>query len=309
VQDADRPDERHFAPDVGAPPAARRDVAEQIAGEAATPTPLSPASIAAARAVHERFAALLATAFTRQLRTAVVVEVVHVEPGSRSQLPGPGRGGIAARLSCPQPPGSVDLYLGPRLVHPALDLLLGGTGVNVMTPRRPLTQVERRLLNILLDACAQALGEAWSADRVIRFEVDEPGERLRIAPQVDPEEPVIVVGFEATLLGCTGDLSLGIPSAAFGRLLCEAAPAELLLELRAVLGRATVTPSQLARLAPGDILTTDVPAGASVAVEIDGRLEFSGAPCLFRGQKALRVNMPPDAMKKCSPPRRNKGCD
>jgi flagellar motor switch protein FliM len=84
-------------------------------------------------------------------------------------------------------------------------------------------------------------------------------------------------------------MSLAFPVAPFAPVLLTALPDDLPIEMRALLGPASISATELRQLEPGDILTTSLPADAAVSLMLEGQPHLQGAPCALRGRKAVRV--------------------
>src|SRR5690606_26037567 len=215
-------------------------------------------------------------------------------------------------LQAEQLNGQVCLEISPLIVYPIIDRLLGGSNADLFIPQRPMTQIERRLIQRITDRCTHHLSESWSAITPLTFSLEDSESNPQLVQIVPPNETVVVVGFELKLGNRAGTMALCIPYATIEpvmgglsqqnwfsyeksrgngketadrlqKSLCNAP-----LELRAVLAKTTITLSELVGLAPGDLITTEKPVTDDVVVQIEGRNKFTGSLGQFRGNRAVR---------------------
>ena len=278
------------------------------------PERVSKDQIRALEALHDGFARNLGASLSGYLRTIVEVGVSHLEQLTYSEfihsLPNPTCFNL---LRADQLSGRVCLELSPLIVYPIIDRLLGGSNADLFIPQRPLTQIEQRLVQRIIDRATHHLSEAWQALVPLEFVIDDFESNPQLVQIVPPNETVVVVGFEIKMGSRAGTMTLCIPYAAIenvisrlsqqswisyeqrrgggaaveeklGKSLCNAS-----VELRAVLARTTITMDELINLRPGDVLTTEKAVGGEVTVQIEGKNKFTGSFGQFRGNRAIRV--------------------
>ena len=61
------------------------------------------------------------------------------------------------------------LEISPLIIYPMIDRLLGGSNADLFIPQRPLTQIEQRLVQRILDRATQHLSEAWGNVPPMKF--------------------------------------------------------------------------------------------------------------------------------------------
>jgi flagellar motor switch protein FliM len=202
--------------------------------------------------------------------------------------------------------------LEPGLAETLLAAALGNrkpaAASSSVPARRDLTAVEqlvlRRLLGILTEAMAAQWGQVLPLKpEVLRFETDP-----RLAVIAPPGELAVVTSFE--LAGAIeGRLQLVLPYATlepvkqrlaapaqlsrggdqrFARAM-EAEVEQVRVELRGVLGRATVPFGRMLELAVGDVLVLGTEEGAELPILVQGRLKMTGTPRITGGSMALTV--------------------
>lgn len=184
------------------------------------------------------------------------------EPTNLFQM-GPG-GGSSAR------PALV-LDFSPSLAFGLIDLLLGGVGNETPTIGRGLTVVQRRLLEMFARGIAQSVG-----------------------PLGPCRGQGIVAGcLEVEAEAVRGQLHLGVSEEAAVSLGERLAAEQAMVELRVQLPPVPADRADLAGLAAGDVLDTELPADAPAQVLIDGEIRFTGRLGLSGNQRAAWLDPPP----------------
>jgi len=183
----------------------------------------------------------------------------------------------------------VCLEFSPALAFGMIECLLGASAIGLPVTDRPLTAAERRVLHRLAEAAAASLSAAWPGAPKPRFRA-EPKPLPSAA--IGADERVVVVAFELTFHGRVGSMRLcaggGIMDALVAadlRQRADTAP----LELSAALEGITVDEDELAQLAEGDIVTTEIPADGEVIVRIGGIPKFAARLGTSGGRKLLTI--------------------
>ena len=264
--------------------------------------------------LHEGFARNFGAALSGFLRTIMEVRVSSIQQMTfrefTSALPNPTCFNL---LSCEPLEGRVCLEISPLIIYPVIDRLLGGSNADLFIPQRPLTAIEQRLVSRILTFAVDCLDEAWSTVQPVGFNVTETESNPQLVQIVPPNEVVVVVGFEMSLGTRTGSMSLCIPYAviepvmeklnnqawaAYRKTSRDAEHRVRLtghlesarLEIAAVLAETTMRVSDLASLEVGDVILTDKPSSAKLALDINGRRKFVGQLGQHRGKRAFRVD-------------------
>ncbi len=267
--------------------------------------------------VNERFASLMAGAFSRMAkqRTQVVATsagpVKFVECASKLNNP------ICLQIvELDGLRGTGILALDANLLFHLLDLLLGGNPSSVVDAgdilrRRGLTAVERRLFAHLTRVLAGELtaawdGVAWLGMRPIRAETDPKHVAL-----FEPGEMVVDAVFDVEVAGCEGQIHLIMPQSALkpiekklasglldsgGEDEAEAWQQPLTTLLREVtalttaeLGRTTLTLRDLLSLKKGEVIRLDREPDNPITVYVEGAPKMMGLPTLQHGNIAVEI--------------------
>ncbi|MCA9283505.1 MAG: hypothetical protein KDA30_15885, partial [Phycisphaerales bacterium] len=116
------------------------------------PERVSKDQIRSLSSIHEVFARNFGATLSGLLRTIVDVRVVGVEQLTYSEfvhsLPNPT---CFLILNAPPLEGQICLELSPLIIYPIMDRLLGGGSQKLFIPARPLTTIEWRLVQRIVD--------------------------------------------------------------------------------------------------------------------------------------------------------------
>ena len=194
-----------------------------------------------------------------------------------------------------QSPRAMCLEFSPSIANVMVECLLGGMPSAAPAEARPLTATERRVLHRLAEATAVGLSAAWPEPDKPRLHAD----RRPVPPAAAwAEEPVVVLTFELSLGGHVGTMRLCAARQAVGSALPPAAgrrTAAGMLELTAALEGIAVDEADLAELAAGDIIATDVAADGEVIVRIGGIPKYAARLGASGDRKSLTITRRLDA--------------
>lgn len=280
------------------------------------PERVSKDQMRALEGVHEGFARNLGAALSGYLRTIIEVKVRSIEQLTFAEftysLPTPTSFSL---LSAAPLEGQICLEISPLITYPIIDRMLGGGNTELYIPQRPLTQIEQRLADRIIDRALAGLAEAWSNIANITFEVVQHESNPQLVQIVAPNEVVVVIGFELRMGNRAGSMNLCIPfnviEPVVHRLtmqdwfsykkkgMQEENRHSLLenigdakLKIRAYLAQTTIKVKDLISLEVGDVLKTQKEAKEDLILQIEGRSKFAGKVGQFRGSRAFKVIRP-----------------
>jgi flagellar motor switch protein FliM len=252
----------------------------------------------AIRLLHENFARSLASSLSAYLRSYVAVNLVSFEQLSYAEfVEGLRSPTIVVGLNLHPYEGAGVMEVGPSLFFPVLEMLLGGTGQNPKPIKREITDIEQRLIEMLLRVIVQDLKESWKTVAPIDFTVQTIEKEPQFLQVVAPREAVIAIGMEVSVGRSSGPLNLAIPALVIKMMRnrfdqqwtlrrVESSPADQkrmlrLLEpadsqIQVCLRGATMPLGDLMRLEPGDLLTTDLPVNRPLDCLVNGTERFHG---------------------------------
>jgi flagellar motor switch protein FliM len=300
----------------GQPGAGGRD-AEQIrearvhdfARSDTLPTP----TIKALTDAYSTFARAAATTLSSHLRTAFEVSLLSVDQLTYDQcagsVPDPT---VAAVFTAAPLPGRALLEINPGIGFWLIDRMLGGGGDIVNTPR-PLTDVEKALLQRSLSDVLGDLGTAWEGLSDIQPCLTEVLDSVAAAEIAKPVDPVSVASFEVMIgslvamasvcvpvislkLGGVAALSLGDLEDGAGERESSATPGCLTEALSDVpvscvvrLGGATARAGELLALEEGDVVCLDRLYGEHLELFVGDAPRFQCRPVMSHGKLAVEI--------------------
>jgi len=283
------------------------------AGHAPKPDSLGSEQIAGLRSIHEAFSRSLGTALSVMLRSAVEVKLASVEQVTYSEFSFRLENPTCFQLLRAAPlEGSLMLDMSPAIVYPMIDRMLGGGCEPAGIARRPLTEIELRLVARVTALLLQELQSAWQ--NVVKLELSI--QRVESNPQLvdtgPPNEAVVLITLELRIKDSRGAIKLCIPrmslDAVSGRLAGaegagngrrpgsndEARPLgadfqHSVVDLVAYLAETTITELEIQNLRVGDIITTETGVHTPISVHVAGVPTFRAHPGAFQGQRAIQI--------------------
>ncbi len=280
------------------------------------PERISKDQMRALQTLHEAFARNFSAFMSGFLRTIVEVRVANADQLTYGEflasLPNPTSFNL---ISAPVLDGQLCLEISPLIIYPVIDRLLGGSNEEVFIPQRPLTLIETRLVQKILNRGMTNLSEAWETVRQIEFSLGEMESNPHIVQIVPPNEVVVVIGFELKLGSRAGTMSLCIPFTVieplmddisaqswsqagrhrdddqWGRLIADRL-ADARLQVIAVLAETSITVSDLRSLEVGDVIMTDKPASSPATIYVEAVPKFLGDIGRHKGNRAVKVQRP-----------------
>lgn len=215
--------------------------------------------------------------------------------------------------------------INPSILYPMIDRMLGGGKDPAPPARRPLTEIELRLVSRITNAFLSELKRAWQNVMDLVFAVDRVESNAQLVQVVPPNEVVILISFELTMGEARGMLNLCIPYNSIERISTQLSAnnwaaagqreptAESIalmtrqlggsrVELVVTLAETRITTADLIGLRVGDIITTDKDIRAPLEVSVEGVRKFEASPGALKGRKAIQLDgtAPPAAAQKAS---------
>ncbi|MBM4000626.1 MAG: flagellar motor switch protein FliM [Planctomycetes bacterium] len=270
----------------------------------------------ALQSLHEGFARNFGASLSTLLRTIVEVKLTSVDQLTYSEFVFSLESPTCFNLLTASPlEGHLILDISPSVLYPIIDRLLGGGKDSDPVARRPLTEIELRLVTRVTDRFLKEMGRAW--ENVLRLElaVDRVESNPQLVQIVPPSEVVILIGFEVAIGNVRGILNLCIPFNSIerigGRLTSNTwigqtrsdRSSESLaligdrlnasrLEVVVTLAETRLTTGDLIGLRVGDIITTDKDIHTPLDLAIQGVSRFHAAPGASKGRLAVRILEP-----------------
>jgi flagellar motor switch protein FliM len=208
--------------------------------------------------------------------------------------------------------GNLILDINPSILYPIIDRLLGGGREAGPLARRPLTEIELRLVSRITSLFLFELKHAWENVIELTLEVVQVESNPQLVQIVPPNEVVVLVSFELTIGDLRGMINLCIPYNAIERIggklsanswisygrrqptadsiqqisqrVCTS-----LVELNVRLAQTHISAGELVGLKIGDIITTEKDIHNPLIVSVEGIPKFKAGPGAFKGRKAIVI--------------------
>jgi flagellar motor switch protein FliM len=267
----------------------------------------------ALQTLHEGFGRNFAAGLSAMLRSMVEVKLTSVDQLTYSEFVFSLENPTCFNLLKADPlEGNLILDINPSILYPIIDRLLGGGREVALLARRPLTEIELRIVSRITGLFLDELHRAWENVLDLRLEVIRVESNPQLVQIVPPNEVVVVISFEVALGDIRGMVNLCIPYNSIerisGKLSADswvswarkaASPENAqqigqtlrgsLVSLHVRLAGTRITTGDLVGLRVGDIITTEKDTRRPLLVTVEGIPKFRANAGLFKGHKAIRV--------------------
>jgi flagellar motor switch protein FliM len=268
----------------------------------------------ALQTLHEGFGRNFAAGLSAMLRSMVEVKLTSVDQLTYSEFIFSLENPTCFNLLKAEPlEGNLILDINPSILYPVIDRLLGGGREGGAVARRPLTEIELRLVSRITTLFLAELRRAWENVLDLTLEVVRVESNPQLVQIVPPNEVVVLVSFELTIGEIRGMVNLCIPYNSIerigGKLSAnswvtygnrDATPESIkrigreldasLAEVNVRLARTRVTAGEMVGLRVGDVITTDHDIHAPLLVSVEGVPKFHAKPGAFKGHKAICID-------------------
>jgi len=269
----------------------------------------------ALQTLHEGFGRNFGAAMSALLRTIVEVKLTSVDQLTYGEFVFSLENPTCFNLLKADPlEGNLILDINPSILFPIIDRLLGGgrEGVGVVA-RRPLTEIELRLVSRITTLFLEELRRAWENVLELKLNVLRVESNPQLVQIVPPNEVVVLISFELALRDIRGMMNLCIPYNSieriggklstnswitYGRRHATSESVEQisrtlrasLVEVQVRLARSRISTGELFGLRVGDIITTEKDIHSPLVVNIEGMPKFHAFPGALKGHKAIRIS-------------------
>jgi flagellar motor switch protein FliM len=210
--------------------------------------------------------------------------------------------------------GHMILDLTPSIMFPIVDRLLGGgKSAKYTIPSRPLTEIELRLIDRIIERAIEGLEKSWASVCELKLRVTQVESNPQLVQIVPPNEVIVLISFEITMGEIRGIMNLCIPfntiEPLMGNLSSDTWSAytkrgvdpRQKLNLQTGVGKGKVkmvvgladtrlTAQEIMSLSVGDVIMTEKGREQALDVFIEGRPLFRGSAGLFKGHKAVQIS-------------------
>ena len=266
--------------------------------------------------MHEGFGRNFGAALSALLRKIVDVKLTSVDQLTYSEFVFSLENPTCFNLINAEPlEGQIILDINPSILFRIIDRLLGGTSDAVVPTRRPLTEIELRLVGRITSLFLREMKHAWETVVELDLEVDRVESNPQLVPIVPPNEGVVLFSFELTIGNLRGLVNLCIPFSSFERISGKLSanswvsfskrPTTVesvqnlsdqlggsVVELVVELAQTHVTTGDLIGLRVGDIIDTEHDVQTPMVVYVEGKPKFLAEPGSYKGRKAIQVMEP-----------------
>lgn len=268
----------------------------------------------AMHSLHESIARNFGAVVSGMLRTMVEIKLLSVDQMTYSEFVFSLDNPSCFNIMTVQPlEGNWILDIAPALSYAVIDRMLGGDADAGPMIRRPLTEIENRLVGRLVNAFLIQLHDAWRNVVHLEIEIERVESNPQLVQIVPPNEVVILVCFEVTLGKNRGMINLCIPFNTVERFNSQLSnngwvgygktkPTEgtrqqissnvdiAAVDLVVTLARSKIRTADLLDLNVGDVITTEQDVSAPLELSVQGVPKFSARPGAYRGKKAVRID-------------------
>ncbi|WP_347245770.1 flagellar motor switch protein FliM [Thermogutta sp.] len=263
--------------------------------------------------LHEGFSRNFAAGLSAMLRCMVEVKLTSVDQLTYSEFVFSLDNPTCFNLIRAEPlEGHFILDINPTILYPMIDRLLGGGREPTPITRRPLSEIERRLVGRITSLFLEELKRAWENVLPLELSVVRVESNPQLVQIVPPNEVIVLVSFELALGEVRGMANLCIPYnsiepianklsanswASYGKRQVSPDAAERIgralrtstVQLVVQLARTTITTQDLIGLRVGDIITTKKDIHTPLLVRVQGIPKFLARPGIFKGHKAICI--------------------
>jgi len=263
--------------------------------------------------MHEAFGRNFGASLSALLRTIVELKLTSVDQLTYSEFVFSLENPTCFNLINAVPlEGQLILDINLSLLFPIIDRLLGGGSDPAIPARRPLTEIELRLVSRITDLFCKEMKQAWENVLELKLSIDRVESNPQLVQIVPPNEVVVLISFELTIGEARGMMNLCIPFNSIERISNrlssnswvsygkKSATAENMQRISSQLNDATVevvvdlaetniSTSDLIGLRVGDIIATEKDIARPLVVSVEGRPKFHAQAGAFKGRKAIQV--------------------
>ena len=162
--------------------------------------------------MHEAFGRNFGAALSALLRTIVELKLTSVDQLTYSEFVFSLENPTCFNLINAAPlEGQLILDINLSLLFPIIDRLLGGGSDTAPPTRRPLTEIELRLVSRITDLFCKEMKHAWENVLDLDLSIDRVESNPQLVQIVPPNEVVVLISFELTLGDARGMMNLCIP--------------------------------------------------------------------------------------------------
>ncbi len=277
-------------------------------------TKFSKEQLGTIQLIHESFARLVGTDISTRLRMGVTATILSVTQETFEEFIGsifPPT--FITIFRSDSLDGEAMLQMDLSIVFSILDRLLGGNGAPLSTLRQ-LTDVEKQIMQKIMIGIIDRLREAWINVIDLMPVIELVESNPQFAQIVPPNDVVVTIKIEISILDTTGNLKLCIPyntvetithklnaASWFAAVRKESEASKtnidilgkqvknVVLPVVAELGRAVYPLEDLVNLHVGDYLLTNQLVKEDLNIRVGNQVKFHGRPGILGKKMAISI--------------------
>jgi flagellar motor switch protein FliM len=263
--------------------------------------------------MHEGFGRNFGAALSALLRTMVEVKLTSVDQLTYSEFVFSLENPTCFNLISASPlEGQLILDINPSILFPMIDRLLGGSTSAALPARRPLTEIELRLVSRITGLFLKEMQHAWENVLKLELSVDRVESNPQLVQIIPANEVIVLISFELAVGETRGMMNLCIPFNSIERIsnkltanswvsysnrpptqqsmqrisnrIAEA-PVEVVVELATT----RITTADILGLRVGDIIASEKDVRETLLVYVQGKPKFLASPGKYKGRKAIQI--------------------
>lgn len=276
------------------------------------PNKFSKEQIHTIQAINDNYARLLASFLSAHLRTVVQMSVHSVEQLTYEEFIRSLPNQTILNIFQMDPlEGNVILEINPTIAFTMVDRLFGGPG---QPPEkiRDLTDIERIVIEKVVNKMLQILKEAWENIIQLKPKLDMIEMNPLFTQIVSPSEMVVLVSFRTQMADIEGLVNLCIPFIVLEPIISKLSAhfwfagtaketthesimriqkriERALINVSAVLGKATITVKELLDIQPGDVIMLDSKVKEPIEIMVGSKKKFLGRPGIQGSKSAVQI--------------------
>lgn len=267
----------------------------------------------ALQTLHEGFGRNFGAALSALLRSIVEMKLTSVDQLTYSEFVFSLENPTCFNLLKAEPlEGNLILDINPSILYPIIDRLLGGGRESGPLARRPLTDIELRLVRRITDLFLEELHRAWENVLNLDLAVIRVESNPQLVQIVPPNEVVVLISFELTVGDVRGMMNLCVPFNSIERIgnklssnswvtygRRQATPESIRqisrnlqgsqMQLSVQLADTRLSTTDLLGLRVGDIITTEKDVRSPLVVDLEGVGKFLARPGAYKAHKAICI--------------------
>lgn len=263
--------------------------------------------------MHEGFGRNFGASLSALLRTMVEVKLTSVDQLTYSEFVFSLENPTCFNLIRAEPlEGQLILDINPSILFPIIDRLLGGSTASPAPARRPLTEIELRLVGRITALFLREMQHAWENVLKLELSVDRVESNPQLVQIIPANEVIVLISFELTVGDTRGMMNLCIPYNTIERISSKLTanswvsysrrpPTEESLqqignqvgqaavEVVVELAKTTISTADLLSLKVGDVIASEKETHEPLTLFVQGKPKFLAAAGQYKGRTAVRV--------------------